>query len=60
MAAQNMWRIEINIHEKIVRQVGYLQGPKECVSHLHLILPKLLSITSQATRFSAHVNDFDI
>jgi len=26
VAARNMWRIEINIHEKgIVRQVGYLQ-----------------------------------
>jgi hypothetical protein len=26
MAAQNMYRIEINIHKKTVRQVGYLQG----------------------------------
>ena len=26
MAARNMWRIEINIQEKIVRQFGYLQG----------------------------------
>jgi len=26
MAARNMYRIEINIQEEIVRQVGYLQG----------------------------------
>ena len=26
MAARNMHRIEINIQEKIVRQIGYLQG----------------------------------
>ena len=26
MAARNMWRKELNIQEKIVRQVGYLQG----------------------------------
>ena len=26
MAARNMWRIEINIQEKSVRQFGYLQG----------------------------------
>ena len=26
MAARNMQRIEINIQEEIVRQVGYLQG----------------------------------
>ena len=26
MAARNMWRIEIGTQEKIVRQIGYLQG----------------------------------
>jgi len=25
MAAQNVWKIEINAHKKIVCQVGYLQ-----------------------------------
>jgi len=26
MAARNMYRIEISVHDKIVRHVGYLQG----------------------------------
>jgi len=34
MAVRNMYRIEINIHEKrIVRQVGYLQ--KKMLGQLH-------------------------
>ena len=39
MAARNMQRIEINIQEEIVRQVGYLQGKQVIlvVEFLHLV-----------------------
>ena len=39
MVARNMQRIEINIQEEIVRQVGYLQGKQVIlvVEFLHLV-----------------------